>query len=58
MGVTPPDIGLTVVAFGTGSREMIVSLEAALGGNGELALGNIVLNWAWSPCSDPFRPPA
>jgi cation:H+ antiporter len=42
MGVTPLVIGLTVVAFGTGSPEMIVSLEAALGGNSDLALGNIV----------------
>jgi cation:H+ antiporter len=42
MGVTPLVIGLTVVAFGTGSPEMIVSLQAALGGNSDLALGNIV----------------
>jgi cation:H+ antiporter len=42
MGVTPLVIGLTIVAFGTGSPEMIVSLQAALGGNSDLALGNIV----------------
>ena len=42
MGVTPLVIGLTVVAFGTGSPEMIVSLQAALSGNSDLALGNIV----------------
>lgn len=42
MGVTPLVIGLTVVAFGTGSPEMFVSLQAALSGNSDLALGNIV----------------
>jgi len=42
MGVTPLVIGLTIVAFGTGSPEMIVSLQAALSGNSDLALGNIV----------------
>lgn len=42
MGITPLVVGLTIVAFGTGSPEMIVSLQAALGGNSDLALGNIV----------------
>lgn len=42
MGVTPLVIGLTVVAFGTGSPEIVVSLQAALSGNSDLALGNIV----------------
>ncbi|MDZ4813971.1 MAG: calcium/sodium antiporter [Pseudomonadota bacterium] len=42
MGVMPLVIGLTIVAFGTRSPEMIVSLQAALGGNSDLALGNIV----------------
>lgn len=42
LGVTPLVIGLTIVAVGTGSPEMIVSLQAALGGNSDLALGNIV----------------
>jgi cation:H+ antiporter len=42
MGVTPLVIGLTIVAFGTGSPEMIVSLQAALGGNSDLALGNVI----------------
>ncbi len=42
MGVTPLVIGLTIVAFGTGSPEMIVSLQAALAGSSDLALGNIV----------------
>ena len=42
MGIAPLAIGLTVVAFGTGSPEMIVSLQAALSGSSDLALGNIV----------------
>jgi len=42
MGVTPLVIGLTIVALGTGSPEMIVSLQAAMSGNSDLALGNIV----------------
>jgi cation:H+ antiporter len=42
MGVTPLVVGLTIVAFGTGSPEMIVSLQAALAGSSDLALGNIV----------------
>jgi len=35
-------IGLTVVAFGTSAPELVVSLEAALGGAPDMALGNIV----------------
>ena len=42
MGIAPLAIGLTVVAFGTGSPEMIVSLQAALSGSSGLALGHIV----------------
>lgn len=42
MGVTPLVIGLTIVAVGTGSPEMIVSLAAAFRGSSDLALGNIV----------------
>jgi cation:H+ antiporter len=42
LGVTPLVVGLTVVAFGTGSPELFVSVEAAYGGNSGIALGNIV----------------
>lgn len=42
LSVPPFIIGLTIVAFGTSAPELIVSLRAALGGNGGLALGNVV----------------
>ena len=41
-GVPPLVIGLTVVAFGTSAPEMAASLGAALTGNPDLALGNVV----------------
>ena len=41
-GLTPLMIGLTVVAFGTSSPELAVSLEAALMGQGDVAVGNVV----------------
>ena len=41
-GVTPLVVGLTVVAFGTGSPELFVSVQAAYKGDSGIALGNIV----------------
>lgn len=35
-------VGLTVVAFGTSAPEVAVSVEAALAGTGDVALGNVV----------------
>jgi cation:H+ antiporter len=35
-------IGLTVVAYGTSSPEMVISIQAALGGHSDIALGNVV----------------
>ncbi|NVJ11179.1 sodium:calcium antiporter, partial [Myxococcus sp. AM001] len=35
-------IGLTVVAFGTSAPETAVSVQAALNGSGDLAIGNVV----------------
>lgn len=42
MGVSTMVIGMTVVAFGTSAPELIVSLQAALGGAPGIAVGNIV----------------
>lgn len=42
IGVTPLAIGLTVVAFGTGSPELVVGIEAARTGNSGIMLGNVV----------------
>ncbi len=42
VGITPLVIGLTVVAFGTSAPEMAVSLQGALSGQADVALGNVV----------------
>jgi cation:H+ antiporter len=42
LGIAPLAIGLTVVAWGTSAPELAVSLGAALRGQGDLALGNVV----------------
>lgn len=42
MGVRDIVIGLTIVAFGTSSPELVVNLFSALSGNTDLAVGNIV----------------
>jgi cation:H+ antiporter len=42
LGLTPLVIGLTVIAFGTSSPEMVVSVQAAQSGNGAIAIGNVV----------------
>ncbi|WP_297178767.1 calcium/sodium antiporter [uncultured Porphyromonas sp.] len=41
-GVSPLVVGLTIVAFGTSSPELIVSLMSALKGNSDIAMGNVV----------------
>jgi cation:H+ antiporter len=35
-------IGMTVISFGTSAPELIVSIQAALSGNPEIAIGNVV----------------
>ncbi len=42
LGVSPLVIGLTVVAFGTSAPELVVSLTAALEGNPDISVGNVV----------------
>ena len=41
-GMSPLVVGLTVVAFGTSSPELAVSIGAALDGKGDVAVGNVV----------------
>jgi len=42
IGISPLVIGLTVVAFGTSSPELAVSIKAAISNQGSIALGNVV----------------
>lgn len=42
MGITPLVVGLTVVAIGTSSPELVVSIRAALEGQGGVAIGSVV----------------
>ena len=42
MGVAPLVIGLTIVAFGTSSPEMAVSVQSTLAGQPDIAVGNAV----------------
>jgi cation:H+ antiporter len=41
-GISPLVVGLTVVAFGTSSPEMAVSVQGALSGSTDIAIGNVV----------------
>ena len=41
-GVSPLVVGLTIVAFGTSSPEVAVSVGAALDGKADIAIGNVV----------------
>jgi cation:H+ antiporter len=42
VGITPLVVGLTVVAFGTGSPELAVGVQASLAGKADITVGNIV----------------
>lgn len=41
-GVSELVIGLTIVGFGTSTPELLVSLDAALSGESDIALGNVI----------------
>lgn len=42
LGVSPLFSGLVIAGFGTSSPELVVSLQAALQGNSDIAVGNVV----------------
>ncbi len=42
LGISPLVVGLTVVAFGTSAPELAVSLQAAIVGAADMAMGNVV----------------
>jgi cation:H+ antiporter len=42
VGLSPLVIGLTIVSIGTSLPELVVGVEAALRGSGDIALGNVV----------------
>ncbi len=42
LGVSPIVLGLTVVSMGTSAPELVVSVVAAVGGHGDLAIGNVM----------------
>lgn len=42
LGISPLVIGLTVVAFGTSSPELAVTVQSAWAGQSDIALGNVV----------------
>jgi cation:H+ antiporter len=42
LGIPTTVIGLTIVAYGTSAPEMVVSAQAALNGQSDLSLGNVV----------------
>jgi cation:H+ antiporter len=41
-GITPLVVGLTIVAFGTSSPELVVSVTAAFKDNAAIAIGNVI----------------
>lgn len=42
LGISPLIIGLTLVAYGTSAPELVVSVDAAIAGEGGISIGNVV----------------
>jgi cation:H+ antiporter len=42
LGISPLVIGLTIVAFGTSSPELAVSVQTALNGQADISIGNVI----------------
>ena len=42
LGIPATVIGLTIVAYGTSTPEMIVTAQSALNGQSDLSLGNVI----------------
>jgi cation:H+ antiporter len=42
LGISAALIGLTIVAYGTSTPELVVSVQAAIGGYSDISLGNVV----------------
>ncbi len=42
LGIPPVIVGLTIVAFGTSSPELLVSINAGRMGNADIAIGNVI----------------
>lgn len=42
LGLSPLIIGLTIVAYGTSAPELSVSIQSAMAGQGDIALGNVI----------------
>jgi len=42
LGIPPVIVGLTIVAFGTSSPELLVSFNAGRMGNADIAIGNVI----------------
>jgi len=42
MGIPIMVIGLTIMGYGTGAPELVVSMQAGLAGKGDIAIGNVI----------------
>lgn len=42
LGISPLIVGLTIVALGTSSPELVVSVKSVLSGHGDISLGNVL----------------